>query len=510
MDIQPCGTSESIAFYIAKYIAKNEPTSVDKGLAEAIKQIRNESTDLSKKMFKICMKILNERQVSACECIYRLCHLPMKDSSRRAVFVNTRRPELRYRVLKFTHDETASGFCNNLFDRYENRPNSHPEYDFENMSICEFAMLFEAYYRKTSITDHDEDGDAEAYHDNNEPEARLRLITLKDKSKIKIRTRPAVLSFPHFNISNDRDNYYYSLLIQHTPFRSEIELLQNHLSAEAAFLHNEPILRENNSRMDLYRQRDRELENAFNQLNAFDQLEAYEPPENEEQEEELPDKSMTNYEFADAKAKMNLDQRELFQYITSSIQEQLKGKDSVVKIFITGGAGTGKTFTLKILNEQIKRCYGGSKNTVKIGAPTGAAALLINGQTLHSLFKLPVQKDGKSMPMLLLTGEYLKRIRQQWVDTKFVIIDEISMVSYGALCMIDQRMKQIKNNDELFGGFFFWGTSCNCHQFEQMLCLISQQQWNQGHIYGESFHFVSLQKICVNKETKTSLICLTI
>lgn len=54
--------------------------------------------------------------------------------------------------------------------------------------------------------------------------------------------------------------------------------------------------------------------------------------------------------------------------------------------------------------------------------------------------------------MLLLTGEYLKRLRQQWVDTKFVIIDEISMVSYGALCMIDQRLKQIKNDERLYVG----------------------------------------------------------
>lgn len=76
--------------------------------------------------------------------------------------------------------------------------------------------------------------------------------------------------------------------------------------------------------------------------------------------------------------------------------------------------------------------------------------MLINGQTLYSLFRLPVQKDGKSLAMLLMTGEYMKRIRQQWVDTQFVIIDEISMVSYGALCMIDQRLKQIKNVEKLF------------------------------------------------------------
>lgn len=99
MDIQPCGSNEAIAFYIAKYMSKAEPTEIDSDVARAIQQIRQEESDISKKLFKVCMRILKERQVSACECISRLCHLNMRQSSRLCVFLNTRKLEQRYTVL---------------------------------------------------------------------------------------------------------------------------------------------------------------------------------------------------------------------------------------------------------------------------------------------------------------------------------------------------------------------------------------------------------------------------
>jgi hypothetical protein len=34
-------------------------------------------------------------------------------------------------------------------DRYEKRSDNHPVYEFESMSICGFAILFEVYYKKT-------------------------------------------------------------------------------------------------------------------------------------------------------------------------------------------------------------------------------------------------------------------------------------------------------------------------------------------------------------------------
>lgn len=153
MDIQPCGSNEAIAYYIAKYVSKTEPAGVEPTVARAIREIRREDSTTSTKLFKICMRILKERQVSSCECAYRLCHLPLRDSSRICVFLNTRKPEEIYKVIRFDEHGTAVAYFINIFERYEKRPLVHPDYDFENMSLMEFAMLFEAHYPKKKIAD---------------------------------------------------------------------------------------------------------------------------------------------------------------------------------------------------------------------------------------------------------------------------------------------------------------------------------------------------------------------
>ncbi|GIY31475.1 hypothetical protein CEXT_692171 [Caerostris extrusa] len=148
MDIQPCGSNEAIAYYIAKYLSKAEPEGVHSGIAQAIQQIQREESDISRKLFRICMKILHERQVSAAECAYRLCHIPLRDTSRSCIFLNTRKPEHRYRVLQFDKSGHVTGYYSNIFERYEKRPLQHPDYAFADMSLTEFAMLFEPFYSK--------------------------------------------------------------------------------------------------------------------------------------------------------------------------------------------------------------------------------------------------------------------------------------------------------------------------------------------------------------------------
>lgn len=82
-----------------------------------------------------------------------------------------------------------------------------------------------------------------------------------------------------------------------------------------------------------------------------------------------------------------------------------------------------------------------------------AIARLVQGSTLHSALKLPVQKDGRLEEIPMLTGTYLRTLRLQWKVTLFIFIGEISMVPYEMICMVDSRLKQLKNNEEAFGGF---------------------------------------------------------
>ena len=53
-------------------------------------------------------------------------------------------------------------------------------------------------------------------------------------------------------------------------------------------------------------------------------------------------------------------------------------------IFLTGRAGTGKSTFIQYVKENFT-------GNLVVGAPTGVAALNIQGQTIHSLFKFPAK-----------------------------------------------------------------------------------------------------------------------
>ncbi len=108
-------------------------------------------------------------------------------------------------------------------------------------------------------------------------------------------------------------------------------------------------------------------------------------------------------------------------------------------LFITGRAGTGKSFLLQYIREHTK------KRSVVV-APTGIAALNVRGQTIHSLFRLP--------PKLITPGSLManSRINMLLKRIETIIIDEISMVRADLMDAIDERMRQARNNDLPFGG----------------------------------------------------------
>ncbi|HEX5711549.1 MAG TPA: AAA family ATPase [Sulfuricurvum sp.] len=106
-------------------------------------------------------------------------------------------------------------------------------------------------------------------------------------------------------------------------------------------------------------------------------------------------------------------------------------------LFITGGAGSGKTTLTRALieNAQTK----GQK--VACLASTGMAATLIGGQTLHSFFDLGI---ANSQEELELRGklECSKKVHTLIHSMSLIVIDEISMVSAPLLDMIRLRLLQ--------------------------------------------------------------------
>ena len=109
-------------------------------------------------------------------------------------------------------------------------------------------------------------------------------------------------------------------------------------------------------------------------------------------------------------------------------------------IFVTGRAGTGKSTLLEHLS------WNTSKNLV-IAAPTGVAALNVGGQTIHSLFRLPI---GVIADHAIDQGPEVRKLLNA-IDT--LVIDEVSMVNADLMDAIDRSLRQARSRkEEAFGG----------------------------------------------------------
>jgi ATP-dependent exoDNAse (exonuclease V) alpha subunit len=109
-------------------------------------------------------------------------------------------------------------------------------------------------------------------------------------------------------------------------------------------------------------------------------------------------------------------------------------------IFVTGRAGTGKSTLLGHLS------WNTSKQVV-ICAPTGVAALNVGGQTIHSLFLLPI---GVIADREIEQSPALRKLLNT-IDT--LVIDEVSMVNADLLDAVDRSLRQARQRPlEAFGG----------------------------------------------------------
>jgi ATP-dependent DNA helicase PIF1 len=121
-----------------------------------------------------------------------------------------------------------------------------------------------------------------------------------------------------------------------------------------------------------------------------------------------------------------------------NIIEKIKTGQNIV---ITGPGGSGKSRIIKAID---------TNKNFKITAMTGAAAVLINGSTLHSF--LGIGLGNASEHELLVKISTNKKILKRWKDLEILIIDEISMLSAELFDKINYMAKHVRHNRHPFGG----------------------------------------------------------
>jgi ATP-dependent DNA helicase PIF1 len=121
-----------------------------------------------------------------------------------------------------------------------------------------------------------------------------------------------------------------------------------------------------------------------------------------------------------------------FKYALQVLEQQN------TNIFLTGRAGTGKSTLLRLFRDTTRK-------QIVVLAPTGLAALNVQGQTIHAFFGFPPKPIGKSE---------IKRRRNAKLYEKIevIVIDEVSMVRADMMDNIDYFLRLNRQRNEPFGG----------------------------------------------------------
>ncbi|MBE0442396.1 MAG: AAA family ATPase [Psychrobacter sp.] len=115
-------------------------------------------------------------------------------------------------------------------------------------------------------------------------------------------------------------------------------------------------------------------------------------------------------------------------------------------VFLTGSAGSGKTYTLNQYIDYLRA----RRVPVAVTASTGIAATHMNGTTIHSWSGIGIKDELSDRDLTNLSRKQFLADRLK--DTAVLIIDEISMLHAKQLNLVSQVLKHIRKSDKAFGG----------------------------------------------------------
>ena len=156
--------------------------------------------------------------------------------------------------------------------------------------------------------------------------------------------------------------------------------------------------------------------------------------------------------------RLNDDQRRAYDIIDWHLNETISGKKPPQLLMaIPGEGGVGKTKLIQTITQNFN--LQGVDDWLVKGAYTGIAASLIDGKTLHVLAGIPV-RGGKQ------SAQTLRKLRDFWRTKRYLIIDEISMLSrvfFAKMSRIISIALEIEE-EKVFGGLNLIVTG-DFHQF---------------------------------------------
>src|SRR3990167_46144 len=138
---------------------------------------------------------------------------------------------------------------------------------------------------------------------------------------------------------------------------------------------------------------------------------------------------------------------------TNNPQDVLDAIDAGHNVFLTGSAGSGKTYLASHFAAQ-------AKINVAMTATTGVAALNLGGETIHRFLGLGVAARPFEAGKITAKWDMIKHSTRSWDVEKWklmqkidaIIIDEVSMLRRDQFELMDVVLSSIRENNLPFGG----------------------------------------------------------
>ena len=493
MDIQFVLDVYACAMYIVSYISKAQ-----KGMSELLRkacaEAREGNANIKQQVRDIGNKFLNSVEISAQEAVYIILQLPMRKSSRNVIFVNTSPPAERVDLLKplseieKMSDESEEIHSGGLLKRYVERPDI-----LQNITLADWAAWYDTCgqnnYRKTNKKADIDNLPVETENENNDDEVldnENSLTSVSPKNSIKKRSQARIIRSVWFNKDAQPEKHYRELIMLFTPWRNEqTDLMGNFSSYQEHYIARYDEISEQMRQYavcsedlneiqnhlqecddDLYdtiapvtqdterQDQDEGNTDTHRDLNeSYDISEDLGVPSNSRNNEPLILNEMQDDEYRGLVQMLNKKQREFFYHALHII----KTSDKPFYAFLSGGGGVGKSHLIKSIYQAALKYYNARAGDdfrrvhILLLAPTGKAAYLIKGNTIHSALAIPASQSLKNYKPL--DSGRLNTLRCELGALKLILLDEISMVGNSMFTIqLNNRLKDLKGSKEDFGG----------------------------------------------------------
>ncbi|XP_028414140.1 uncharacterized protein LOC114537203 [Dendronephthya gigantea] len=437
VDLQPVFNHYKCITYVCSYFTKDE-TECSQAIMNAAKEAKAANMSIREGLKKVGAAFLSTREVSSQECVYRaMPELWLRKIFPRTVFVNTNLPEQRVRMTKTQEelddldDDSTDIFKSNIVERYVIRPTSIALVD--SMCLAEFAAY---YYKDYKLDCETQDGQPDILTDD--------IIENQSTITNRVQALPKTIKLLNKNESifePDADAISEAFDI--------LKANQGNLGQSFDALNDQ----ENADVQD-------EMPDDVNQDELFnEQLPSHLDPA-QCNNESTPGAIATYHqptEISDDLLRQNIrslnkQQRLAYDTFLTWCRNKMKNLNSLkpvdidpIYLFLTGGGGAGKSHVIKtIYHTAVKTFRHPPVNpelpTVLLMAPTGVAAINIDGTTINTGLAIP-KEAGDIVPPL--SDQRKTQLRLTLSELKLIVVDEISMVGNTTLLNIHQRLKDI-------------------------------------------------------------------